>query len=70
MVGATKFGPGRSFKEFRIFVAGRLAGRGGRCGCSPGIGGSDLTAVARLGRGQAITVDAHGERPVVEVWGV
>ena len=35
-----------------------------------GIGGSDLPAVARLGRGQAITVDAHGERPVVEVWGV
>lgn len=70
MVGATKFGPGRSFTECRIFVAGRLAGRGGRCGCSLGIGGSDLPAVARLGRGQAITVDAHGERPVVEVWGV
>ncbi|MEP7118146.1 MAG: hypothetical protein ABI880_11225 [Acidobacteriota bacterium] len=70
MVGATKFGPGRSFKEFRIVVAGRLAGRGGSCGCSLGVGGSDLPAVARLGRGTAITVDAHGQRPVVEVWGV
>ncbi|MCX6550629.1 MAG: hypothetical protein NTY02_06440 [Acidobacteria bacterium] len=54
---ARKHGPGRSITEIRIFVDGRLAGRGGRCGCSLGFGKGDLPAVALLGGGAALTVD-------------
>ena len=56
-VYASKHGPGRSITEIRIFVDGRLAGRGGRCGCSLGFGKGDLPAVALLGGGKALTVD-------------
>ena len=48
---------GRSITEIRIFVDGRLAGRGGKCGCALGFGKNDLPAVALLGGGQALTVD-------------
>jgi len=56
-VYARKHGPGRSITEIRIFVDGRLAGRGGRCGCALGFGRGDLPAVALLGGGRALTVD-------------
>lgn len=71
-VTATKYGPGRSFLEFRIFVDGQLTGRGGRCGCSLGMGGNDLPAVGRLASTLAITVDDVAEQgePVVELWEV
>jgi hypothetical protein len=71
-VAATKYGPGRSFLEFRIFTDGVLAGRGGRCGCSLGGGGSDLPAVARVAAHLVITVEDAAEdgRPTVELWGV
>ena len=69
-VCASKSGPGRSVLEFRVFVEGKLAGRGGRCGCSLGFGGSDLPAVAQVGGSRVLTVDAvHGfATPVVELW--
>jgi len=54
---AHKHGPGRTITEIRIFVDGRLAGRGGRCGCSLGVGGDDLPAVALIGGGRALSVD-------------
>ena len=54
---AHKHGPGRTITEIRIFVDGRLAGRGGRCGCSLGVGGDDLPAVALIGSGRALSVD-------------
>jgi hypothetical protein len=71
-VAATRYGPGRSFVEFRIYAAGRLAGRGGWCGCSLGFGGTELPAVAVIHPGLAVTVDevhANGE-PMVELWEV
>jgi hypothetical protein len=66
------YGPGSVFTEFRIFVNGRLRGRGGSAGCSLGAGGSDLPAVARVGSGLVLTVDdVNGfEEPVVELWEV
>jgi hypothetical protein len=71
-VTTTKYGPGRSFLEFRIFASGELAGRGGRSGCSLGGGGSDLPAVGRIASNVAITVDDLLEdgRPIVELWEV
>jgi hypothetical protein len=62
--------PGRSVREFRIFVDGELAGRGGQCGCSLGFGGGDLPAVACVDSDLVVTVDAvAGEQlPVVELW--
>ena len=54
---AHKHGPGRTITKVRIFVDGRLAGRGGRCGCSPGVGGDDLPAVALIGSGRTLSVD-------------
>jgi len=54
---AHKHGPGRTITEIRIFVDGRLEGRGGRCGCSLGVGGNDLPAVALIGSGRALSVD-------------
>ena len=63
-------GPGRAVQEVRIFVDGVLEGRGGSAGCSLGFGGDDLPAVARVGSGQAVTVDlvAGIPAPVVELW--
>jgi hypothetical protein len=54
---AHKHGPGRTITEIRIFVDGRLAGRGGSCGCSLGVGGNDLPAVALISSGRALSVD-------------
>jgi hypothetical protein len=68
IVSALKFGPGREYHECRIFVDGRLAGRGGDCGCSLGFGGSDLPSVAAVGRDAAVTVDLLPGDPVVELW--
>ena len=67
-----RYSPGRSLTEVRIFVDGVLAGRAGSAGCSLGAGGSDLPAVARLGRSRAITVDViHTIAfPIVEFWEV
>lgn len=72
VVDVRKYGPGRSVREFRIFVDGELAGRGGKCGCSLGFGGGDLPAVARIDSDAAITVDSvvDKETPVVELWKV
>jgi hypothetical protein len=69
-VDVSKYGPGRSVREFRIFVDRELAGRGGHCGCSLGFGGGDLPAVARIDSDLVVTVDAvAGEQlPVVELW--
>ena len=68
-VTATKYGPGRSFLEFRIFADGELVGRGGRCGCSLGGGGSNLPAVGRIAANVAITVDDVSEdgQPTMEL---
>jgi hypothetical protein len=64
-------GPGRSFAEFRAFVDGQLAGRGGEWGCSLGVGGRDLPLVARISANRAITLDHMGRGlPIVEVWTV
>jgi hypothetical protein len=70
VVNVLKYGPGRSVREFRIFVDGELAGRGGDCGCSLGFGGGDLPAVARIDSDVVLTVDADSgkEPPVVELW--
>lgn len=76
---ARKHGPGRTITEIRLYVDGRLAGRGGRCGSSLGAGGSDLPAVALIGDGKAVSVDdvsggelREGVLPqlVVELWEV
>ena len=67
-VYATKSGPGRSHREIRIFVAGRLGGRGGRCGCALGFGANDLPAVAALGQDGAIVVDDCSNGLIVELW--
>jgi hypothetical protein len=69
---ASKRGPGNMYLEFRIFVDGRLAGRGGRCGTSLGVGGSDLPAVARVGPHKAITLDEDVgvSTPIAELWEV
>jgi len=68
LVSATTYGPGRSYADFRIFVDGHLAGRGGSCSCSLGFGGSDLPAVAAVGRNAAITADLIDGERVVEFW--
>jgi hypothetical protein len=68
VLSATKYGPGRSYQECRIFVDGRLAGRGGDCGCSLGFGTSDFPAVAAVGMDAAMTFDSIGGYPVVEFW--
>jgi hypothetical protein len=72
MVDVRKYGPGRSVREFRIFVDGELAGRAGECGCSLGFGGGDLPAVARIDSDAVMTVDSivGKETPVVELWKV
>jgi hypothetical protein len=69
LLAAARGGPGRAYAECRIFVDGRLAGRGGECGCSLGFGTNDLPAVAAVGMNAAITVDfpARGGR-IVELW--
>lgn len=62
-------GPGRALTEFRVFVDGQLAGRGGEWGCSLGAGGRDLPLVARIGADTALTLDHMGRGlPIVEVW--
>jgi len=65
---AWKFGPGRKYHEIRVFVNGRLAGRGGRCACSLGFGGNDLPAVAAIGQSAAITVALGPNGPDIELW--
>jgi hypothetical protein len=72
MVDVRKGGPGRSVREFRVFVDGTLCGRGGQCGCSLGFGGDDLPAVARVSADRALTVDSVTGRdaPIVELWEV
>jgi hypothetical protein len=56
---AKKFGPGRAFLEFRIFVDGQLVGRAGAAGTSLGAGSSDFPAVALVGENRILTVDRH-----------
>jgi hypothetical protein len=63
-VTATRFGPGRSLTEVRIFVDGVVAGRAWRGGCSLGFGGDSFPAVARVGRDKALVVDGSSE-PVI-----
>jgi hypothetical protein len=58
VVDVRKYGPGRSVREFRIFVDGERAGRGRNCGCSLGFGGGDLPAVARIDSDLVLTVDS------------
>jgi len=65
---ATKGGPLRGYDEVRIFVDGRLAARGGRCGCSLGFGGDDLPAVAAIGQNLAIAVGHCSRGVLVELW--
>jgi hypothetical protein len=67
-----RYGPGRSFQEFRLFVDELLEGRGGSAGCSLGFGGGDLPAVALIGDRLAVTVDTVPDIrvPVVELWEV
>ncbi len=78
VVSATKYGPGRSYWEARIFVDGELAGRGGKGGSSLGGGGSSLPAIAWIGdalviqvfddrRGWPIASDAASQRPVISL---
>ena len=55
-VSANKGGPGRSFKDIRIFVNGVQAGRGSSCGCSLGGGGSEGPAVALVGSDKLLFV--------------
>ena len=64
LCAATMFGPGRSWREVWIFVDGSLAGRAHRCGSSIGVGGDTFPAVALVGSGALLTVDADIERVV------
>jgi hypothetical protein len=66
------YGPGGALNECRIFVDGRLEGRGGYVGCSLGFGGEDLPATARIGRSTLVSVDLIPDIaiPVVELWRV
>lgn len=57
---ASKGGPGRSYTEFRVFVNGKFAGRGGGAGTSLGGGGSDLPAVALVSNDKMLTVSEDG----------
>jgi hypothetical protein len=81
VVAATKYGPGRSYWETRIFIDGQLAGRGGGGGCSLGGGGDDLPACALLNPGIVIAVSddrtgwpagyaAASQRPLVQLFAV
>jgi hypothetical protein len=81
VMAATKYGPGRSYWEARIFIDGQLAGRGGGGGCSLGGGGDDLPACALLNDGIVIAVsdgrtgwpagyDAASQRPLVQLYAV
>ena len=59
------FGPGRCFTEFRIFVDGELAGRGGVAGASIGAGNSDAPALALIGADKIMCVDTD---MIVTLW--
>jgi hypothetical protein len=63
---AHKWGPSRFYVEYRIFVDGVLAGRGGESSLPQG-GASDrdLPAVALFGQDRVLTVDGHG---MLAVW--
>jgi len=61
VVAYMRRGPLRGYWEARIFIDGELAGRGGSVGCPP-CSGSDLPAVAQVGRGKVIAV-ANGRQP-------
>lgn len=56
-LSAKMSGPGRSYLEYRIYVDGQLAGRGGGAGAIFGMGNSDLPARALCGMNRLITVD-------------
>jgi hypothetical protein len=60
-ITASRFGPGRSMTEVRIFLDGALVGQGFSGGCSLGFGGSDLPAVAMVGRDKAVVVDGSAQ---------
>ena len=64
-IQVTKGGPGRSFKDIRIFVNGVQAGRGGFCGCSLGGGGTDGPTVALVGPDKLLFVTSDHE---IELW--
>jgi hypothetical protein len=55
-ITATRFGPGRSLTEVRIFIDGKFAGRAGYTGSSLGGGGSSFPAVALIGNGKALVL--------------
>jgi hypothetical protein len=64
---AHKWGPSRFYVEYRIFVDGALAGRGGESSLPQGgIPDKNLPAVALLGQDKVLTVDAHGTLAVWE----
>jgi hypothetical protein len=69
-VKRTMGGPGRSLEECRIFVDGRLEGRGGTGGSAVGFGGSDLPALAKINESMVLTVDVVPAVafPLVELW--
>ncbi len=63
--------PTFAFREYRIFVDGLLAGRGGLQACGLGAAITDLPAVALLGRQYAIVAsEDDDQQPVVELWTV
>ena len=62
---AERRGPGCVYLEYRIFIDGRIAGRGGMAGGPYGCGNNDLPAAALLGERRILTVDWNLN---IEVW--
>jgi hypothetical protein len=60
--------PTFAFREYRIFVDGLLAGRGGVQACGLGAARTDLPAVAVCDEGRAVVVTENQQgTPVVEM---
>ena len=66
------WGPLRGFTEFRIFVDGVFAGRGGSAGGSWGSFGNDLPAKALLGGDRVLMLDRESgqEYPRIRIWAI
>jgi len=71
-ISAVFFGPLRGFTEYRIFVDGVFAGRGGSAGGSWGSFGNDLPAKALLGGEKVLVLDREfgQEYPRIRLWAI
>jgi hypothetical protein len=71
-ISAIFFGPLRGFTEYRIFVNGVFAGRGGAAGGTWGSFGNDLPAKALLAGDRVLVLDRESgqEYPRIRLWAI